>query len=63
MVQDKIVLISHIDFVISNEFHGVVEFKVFLFLVLPKAITKLNEVSSDIILILRHYKSRGVFLN
>lgn len=54
MVQDKIVLISHIDFVISNEFHGVVEFKVFLFLVLPKAITKLNEVSSDIILILQH---------
>ncbi|KAK9985433.1 hypothetical protein SO802_030384 [Lithocarpus litseifolius] len=34
-VQDEIILIPHIDFVIPNEF-DVVEFKVFLFLVLPK---------------------------
>lgn len=34
MVQHKIVLISHIDFVIPKEFHGVVN--VILFLVLPK---------------------------
>ena len=64
MVQDKIVSIPHIDFVFPKEFHGVVEFKVFLFLVLPKAITKLNEVLSTRALILQHYKSRDwVFLN
>ena len=34
MVQDKIVLAPHIDFVIPEEF-DMVEFKVFLFSVLP----------------------------
>ena len=34
MVQDKIVLIPHINFVIPEEF-DMVEFKVFLFSVLP----------------------------
>ena len=36
-VQEEIILISHIDFVIPNEF-DVVEFKVFVFPVLPKVI-------------------------
>ena len=37
MVQDKIVLIPHIDFVIPKEF-DMMEFKVFLFSMLPKVI-------------------------
>ena len=37
MIQDKIVLIPHIDFVIPKEF-DMVEFKVFLFSMLPKVI-------------------------
>ena len=37
MVQDKIMLISHIDFVILEEF-DIVEFKVFLFSMLPNVI-------------------------
>ena len=42
-VQDEIILIPHIDFVIPNEF-DVVEFKVFVFLVLPKVISDLKQV-------------------
>ncbi|KAL0011769.1 hypothetical protein SO802_006877 [Lithocarpus litseifolius] len=38
MVQDRIVLIPHIDFVIPEEF-DMVEFKVFLFSMLPKVLT------------------------
>ena len=41
-VQDEIILISHIDFVIPNKF-DVVEFKIFLFPVLPKVISDLVE--------------------
>ena len=37
MVQDKIMLIPHIDFVIPEEL-VIVEFKVFLFFMLPKVI-------------------------
>ena len=40
-VQEEIILIPHIDFVIPNEF-DVVEFKVFLFPVLPKVISDLK---------------------
>ena len=40
-VQEEIILIPHIDFVIPNEF-DVVEFKVFLFPVLPKVILDLK---------------------
>ena len=42
-VQDEIILIPHIDFVIPNDF-DVVEFKVFLFSVLPKVIPDLKQV-------------------
>ena len=43
MVQGKIMLIPHIDFVIPKEF-DMVEFKVFLFSVLPKVILDLKQV-------------------
>ena len=43
MVQDKMMLIPHIDFVIPKEF-DMVEFKVFLFSVLPKVILDLKQV-------------------
>ena len=57
-VQDEIILIPHIDFVISNEF-DVVEFKVFLFPVLPKVIPNLKQVLLVGILILQCFKTRG----
>ena len=63
MVQDKIVLIPHIDFVIPNEF-DVVEFKVFLFSVLPKVISDLKQVLFVSILIFQCFKTWGrVFSN
>ena len=63
MVQDKIVLIPHIDFVIPEEF-DMVEFKVFLFFVLPKVIPNLKQVLVISILILQCFKTRGqVFFN
>ena len=43
MVQDKIMLIPHIDFVISEEF-DMVEFKVFLFSMLPRVILDLKQL-------------------
>ena len=43
MVQDKVMLISHINLVIPEEF-DIVEFKVFLFFVLPKVILNLKQV-------------------
>ena len=62
-VQDEIILIPHIDFVISNEF-DVVEFKVFLFPVLPKVIPNLKQVLLVGILILQCFKTRRqVFSN
>ena len=57
-VQDEIILIPHIDFVIPNEFDGV-EFKVFLFPVLPKVIPNLKQVLLVGILILQCFKTRG----
>ena len=51
MVQDKIVLIPHIDFVIPKEF-DMVEFKIFLFFVLPKVILDSKQVLLVNILIL-----------
>ena len=62
-VQDEIILIPHFDFVIPNEF-DVVEFKVFLFFVLPKAILDLKQVLLVNILLLQCFKTRGrVFSN
>ena len=58
MVQDEIKLIPHIDFVIPNEF-DVVEFKVFLFSVLPKVIPDLKQVLLVNILLLQCFKTRG----
>ena len=61
-VQEEIILIPHIDFVIPSEF-DVVEFKVFLFPVLPKVISDLTQVLFSI-LILQCFKTRGrVFSN
>ena len=62
-IQEEIILIPHIDFVIPNEF-DVVEFKVFLFPVLPKVISDLTQVLFVSILILQCFKTRGrVFSN
>ena len=62
-VQEEIILIPHIDFVISNEF-DVVEFKVFLFHVLLKVISDLKQVLFVSILILQCFKTRDrVFSN
>ena len=62
-VQDEIILIPHIDFIIPNEF-DVVEFKVFLFPELPKVIPDLKQVLLVNILILQCLKTQGrVFSN
>ena len=62
-VQDEIMLIPHIDFVIPNTF-DVVEFKVFVFPLLPKVISDLKQVLFVSILILQCFKTRGqVFSN
>ena len=57
-VQDEIMLIPHIDFVIPNEF-DMVEFKVFIFSVLPKVILNLKKVLLVSILILQCFKTQG----
>ena len=57
-VQEEIILIPHINFVIPNEF-DVVEFKVFLFPVLPKVISDLKQVLFVSILIFQCFKTRG----
>ena len=57
-VQDEIILIPHIDFVIPNEF-DMVEFKVFLFFMLPKMIPDLKQVLLIGILILQCFRTRG----
>ena len=57
-VQEKIILIPHIDFVILNEF-DMVEFKIFLFSVLPKVISDLKQVLFVSILIFQCFKTRG----
>ena len=57
-VQEEIILIPHIDFVIFNEF-DVVEFKIFLFFVLPKVISDLKQVLFVNILIFQCFKTRG----
>ena len=63
MVQDKIMLIPHIDFVIPEDF-VMVEFKVFLFSMLPKVIPDLKQVLLVTILILQRFRTRGrVFFN
>ena len=55
-VHEEIILIPHIDFVIPNEF-DVMEFKVFLFPVLPKVIFDLKQVLFVSILILQCFKT------
>ena len=57
-VQEEIILIPHIDFVILNEF-DMVEFKIFLFSVLPKVISGLKQVLFVSILIFQCFKTRG----
>ena len=57
-VQEEIILIPHIDFVIPNEF-DVVEFNVFLFPMLPKVILDLKQVLFVSILILQCFKTQG----
>ena len=52
MVQDKIMLIPHIDFVIPEEF-DMVELKVFLFSMLPRVILDLKQLLLVSILDLR----------
>ena len=62
-IQDEIMLIPHIDFVIPNESNAV-EFKVFLLPVLPKVVPNLKQVLLVSILILHCFKTRGrVFSN
>ena len=62
-VQDEIMLIPHIDFVIPNEFN-LMEFKVFLFSMLLKVIPDLKQVFLVSILILQYFKTQGqVFSN
>ena len=58
MVQGKIMLIPYIDFVIPEEF-DMVEFKVFLFSVLPKVIPDLKQVLLVSILIFQYFRTRG----
>ena len=61
-IQDEIMLIPHIDFVIPK--FDVVEFKVFLLPVLPKVVPNLKQVLLVSILILHCFKTRGrVFSN
>ena len=62
-VQEEIILIPRIDFVIPNEC-DVVKFKVFLFPVLLKVILDLKQVLFVSILILQFFKTQGrVFSN
>ena len=62
-IQYEIILIPHIDFVIPNEF-DMVEFKVFLFFMLPKVIPNLKQVLLIGILILQCFRTWGrVFSN
>ena len=58
MVQDKIMLIPHIDFVIPEKF-DTMEFKVFLFSMLPKVILDWKQVLLVNILILQCFRTRG----
>ena len=63
IIQDKIMLIPHIDFVIPEEF-DMVEFKVFLFSMLPRVIPNLKQVLLISILMLQCFRTRGrVFSN
>ncbi|KAL0011138.1 hypothetical protein SO802_006246 [Lithocarpus litseifolius] len=57
MVQDKIMLIPHIDFVISEEF-DMVDIKNFLFSMLSKVIPDLKQVLLVDILILQRFRTR-----
>ena len=64
IVQDKIVLIPHIDFVITKEFNDVIECKVSPFSVLPNMIPELRQVLRARALFLPHFKTQGqVFTN
>ena len=63
MVQDKIMLIPHIDFVIPEEF-DMVEFNVFLFSMLLRVTLDLKQVLLVSILILQRFRTQDrVFSN
>ena len=59
MVQDEIVLIPHINFVITKEFNDVRECKVSPFSVLPNMIPELRQVLHARALFLPRFKTRG----
>ena len=58
MVQDKSMLIPHINFVIPEEF-DMVEFKIFLFSMLPRVILDFKQVLLVNILILQYFRTQG----
>ena len=58
MVQDKIMLIPHINFVIPEEF-DMVEFKIFLFSMLRRVILDFKQVLLVNILILQYFRAQG----
>ena len=63
MVQDKIMLIPHINFVILEKF-DMMEFKIFLYSMLHRMIPNLKQVLLVRILILQRFRTRGrVFFN
>ena len=64
MVQDKIAVIPHIDFVILEEFNDAMECKISLSSVLPTVVPILTQKLRARVLIILHFKTRGqVFSN
>ena len=64
MVQDKIAVIPHIDFVILKEFNDVMECKTSLSSVLPTVVPILTQKLHARVLIILHFKTRDqVFSN
>ena len=59
MVQNQIVLILNIDFLISKEFHNVMECKNLLFYVLQEVVPTLRQVLPARVLILLYFKIQG----
>ena len=57
MVQDKIVAIPNIDFVIPEEFNDVMECKTSPFFVLPKVVPILRQKMRARVLIIIHFKT------
>ena len=59
MVQDKIVVIPNIDFVIPEEFNNVMECKTSPFFVLQKVVPILKQKLRARVLIILHFKTSG----